>query len=86
MSGAVGTIVLLFYTVMTGASISALRALIMFSVRMGAEVTGRDCDLPTSLAVAAALLSAKDPLCLSDAVIFVFFWITLRNLYADAFV
>ena len=40
MSGAVGTIVLLFYTVMTGASISALRALIMFSVRMGAEVTG----------------------------------------------
>ena len=67
VSGAVGTIVLLFYTVMTGASISALRALIMFSVRMGAEVTGRDCDLPTSLAVAAALLSAKDPLCLSDA-------------------
>ena len=67
MSGAVGTIVLLFYTVMTGASISALRALIMFSVRMGAEVTGRDYDLPTSLAVAAALLSAKDPLCLSDA-------------------
>ena len=39
----------------------------MFSVRMGAEVTGRDYDLPTSLAVAAALLSAKDPLCLSDA-------------------
>ena len=30
-------------------------------------MTGRDCDLPTSLAVAAALLSAKDPLCLSDA-------------------
>ena len=71
---------------MTGASISALRALIMFSVRMGAEVTGRDYDLPTSLAVAAALLSAKDPLCLSDAGFFVFFWITLRNLYADAFV
>lgn len=67
VSGAVGTTVLLFYTVMTGASISALRALIMFSVRMGAEVTGRDYDLPTSLAVAAALLSAKDPLCLSDA-------------------
>ena len=66
MSGAVGTIVLLFYTVMTGASISALRALIMFSVRMGAEVTGRDYDLPTSLAVAAALLSAKYPLCLLD--------------------
>ena len=47
VSGAVGTTVLLFYTVMTGASISALRALIMFSVRMGAEVTGRDYDLPT---------------------------------------
>ncbi len=33
----------------------------MFSVRMGAEMTGRDYDLPTSLAVTAALFSAKDP-------------------------
>ena len=67
LSGTVGTVVLFFYTVMTGASISSMRALIMFFIRMGAEVTGRDYDLPTSLAVAGALISAKDPLCLSEA-------------------
>ena len=34
---------------MIGAGVSSLRALIMFLVRIGAEITGRDYDLLTSL-------------------------------------
>ncbi len=52
---------------MIGAGVSSLRALIMFLVRIGAEITGRDYDLLTSLAVSAAILCAGQPLYLTDA-------------------
>lgn len=66
-SGIAGGGILFFYLVMTGPQISSLRALLMFFIRMGAEITGRDVDQPTSLAVTAVILSIYQPLYLLDA-------------------
>lgn len=66
-SGLCGGCILIAYSVMIGTGASSMRALIMFLVRMGAEVTGRDYDLPTSLALAAAILCGIQPLYLTDA-------------------
>ena len=46
-AGLLGGGVLVLYTLMIGAGVSSLRALIMFLVRIGADMTGRDYDLPT---------------------------------------
>lgn len=66
-AGIAGSVLLVLYCLMTGAGVSSLRALIMFLVRIGAEITGRDYDLPTSLALSAALLCGRQPLYLADA-------------------
>ena len=66
-AGFAGGMILVLYTIMIGAGVSALRALIMFLIRVGADITGRDYDLPTSLALSAALLCAQQPLYLQDA-------------------
>ena len=42
----VGTLILFPYAVMTGFSVSAKRAVLMYLIRMGAEVSGRVYDLP----------------------------------------
>lgn len=55
------------YTLMIGAGVSSLRALVMFLMRIGADMTGRDYDLPTSLSLAAAAVCAWQPLYLADA-------------------
>ena len=66
-AGTAGGVTLILYSLMIGAGASSQRALIMFLVRVGAEITGRDYDLPTSLALSAALLCAGEPLYLTDA-------------------
>lgn len=66
-AGLTGGLILVLYTLMIGAGVSATRALIMFLVRVGADITGRDYDLPTSLALSAAVLCARQPLYLLDA-------------------
>ena len=66
-AGSVGIVRLLLYTVMTGAGVSSQRALLMFVIRMGAEITGRDYDIATSLSLTAAILCALQPLYLLDA-------------------
>lgn len=66
-SGIAGGGILFFYLVMTDPQVSSLRALLMFFIRMGAEITGRDVDQPTSLAVTAAILGIYQPLYLLDA-------------------
>ena len=66
-AGIVGGLVLLLYTLMIGAGVSSLRALIMFLVRVGADMTGRDYDLPTSLGLSAAVICAWQPLYITDA-------------------
>lgn len=66
-SGTAGAILLILYSMMIGAGVASLRALIMFLVRIGAEITGRDYDLLTSLFISAAVLCARQPLYLTDA-------------------
>lgn len=66
-AGAAGGVILILYTIMIGAGVSSLRALIMFLVRVGADMTGRDYDLATSLALAAAVLCWRQPLYITDA-------------------
>ena len=60
-AGILGGAVLLLYTMMIGAGVSSIRALIMFLVRIGADMTGRDYDLLTSLGLAAAVICAWQP-------------------------
>ena len=67
LSGTAGAVLLIGYSLMIGAGVSSLRALLMFAVRIGAEVSGRDYDLPTSLFLSAAVLCAWQPLYLTDA-------------------
>lgn len=66
-AGIAGGAVLILYTMMIGAGVSSLRALIMFLIRVGADMTGRDYDLATSLSAAAAVLCARQPLYVTDA-------------------
>lgn len=65
--GGSAVLLLLFYTVMTGAGISSRRALLMFGIRMGAEITGRNYDIATSLSLTAAVLAITSPLSVMDA-------------------
>lgn len=67
MSGILGTLFLAAYTVMIGSGVSSVRAFTMFALRVGADICGRCYDMPTSLAVAAAVLAAGQPLYLTDA-------------------
>ena len=66
-AGFCGAALLILYSIMIGAGVSSLRALIMFLIRIGAEITGRDYDLLTSLLLSAAVLCAWQPLYLTDA-------------------
>lgn len=67
ISGSAGAVILLLYLIMIGPGISSSRALLMFLVHMGADVTGRDYDLPTSLFLAALILCLIQPLYILDA-------------------
>lgn len=67
LAGAVGSVILWLYLLMIGCPVSALRAVIMYSLRMGALITGRRYDAATALALAAAVIVVKSPLYLWDA-------------------
>ena len=66
-SGIIGILFLLLYTMMIGIGVSSLRAIIMYIIRMGAEVLGRDYDLLTSLSIAVVVIVLWQPLYLFDA-------------------
>lgn len=66
-AGMIGIVFLALYTWMIGSGVSSQRALIMFVVRVGADLCGREYDLPTSLALAAAVIVFRQPLYLFDA-------------------
>ncbi|MGN0404771.1 MAG: DNA internalization-related competence protein ComEC/Rec2, partial [Bariatricus sp.] len=59
--------VLLLYAVMTGGSVSAVRAAVMFLIHMGAEVTGREYDGLTAAGTAMLFMLVSNPLHLFDA-------------------
>lgn len=63
----VGGMVLVFYGVMTGMSISACRAIGMFLIKMLAEITGRTYDMLTAMGVMAAGMVGVNPLYLQNA-------------------
>ncbi len=63
-NGAAGVLafcVMLSYGRMTGNSLSALRAVCMFLVSVGAKICGRIYDMPTALALAAILTIMESP-------------------------
>ncbi|MGN0480799.1 MAG: DNA internalization-related competence protein ComEC/Rec2, partial [Lachnospiraceae bacterium] len=60
-------IVLVSYGIMTGNSISTVRALIMFIISVNAQVTGRRYDVITSASLAALLLLLQYPLYITSS-------------------
>lgn len=61
------SVLLCNYVIMTGNSTSAIRSCIMFVIRMGAYLLGREYDGLTALAVAAIVILARQPIMLFDA-------------------
>lgn len=59
--------ILTFYILMIGSSVSTLRAWIMFLLQMGANITGREYDGKTALALSALVLLGMEPVNLFDA-------------------
>lgn len=53
---------LILYGIMTGFSVSALRAIFMFSIHMLAVIVGRTYDMLTALSLTAAVLLISQPL------------------------
>ncbi len=66
-SALVSILALVFYGIWIGSGASAVRAILMFLVVMGARLTGRSYDLPSSLSLAAALLLLDNPDVLYDS-------------------
>lgn len=60
-AAAIGIGVILCYGVMTGMSMSSVRAMIMFALHLLANALGRTYDMVTALALAAVLLLAEQP-------------------------
>ncbi len=65
-AGLAGILFLSTYILMIGLTVSALRAMIMFLFRVGADITGRHYDGPTALGVAAVAVLLWRPLYLYD--------------------
>ena len=66
VGGAFGILFLLLYILMIGLTVSAVRALVMFLFRVGADMAGRHYDAPTALSVAAVVELLWRPLSLYD--------------------
>lgn len=62
-----GISVLIPYAFMTGFSISARRAVMMYTIRMGAQVSGQAYDLLTSLIFSGTVLLCQNPMYLTDS-------------------
>lgn len=66
VGGAFGILFLTLYILMIGLTVSAVRALVMFLFRVGADMAGRHYDAPTALSVSAAVVLLWRPLSLYD--------------------
>lgn len=66
-SAVLSGIMAFLYVWMTGFGVSALRALFMFFIWLGAQVAGKKYDMPTAMAVSALMLTAADPACVKSA-------------------
>lgn len=66
VGGAFGILFLMLYILMIGLTVSAIRALVMFLFRVGADMVGRHYDAPTALSAAAVTVLVWRPLSLYD--------------------
>lgn len=78
IGGICGTLFLMLYILMIGFTVSAVRALVMFLFRVGADVAGRHYDAPTALSAAAAAVLLWRPLSLYDGG----FWLSFGAVFA----
>ena len=78
IGGIAGILFLVLYIVMIGLTVSAIRALVMFLFRVGADIAGRHYDAPTALAVAAVVTLVWRPLYLFDGG----FWLSFGAVFA----
>ena len=66
VGGVCGILFLMFYILMIGFTVSAVRALVMFLFRVGADMAGRHYDASTALSAAAVVVLLWRPLSLYD--------------------
>ena len=66
IGGVFGILFLMLYILMVGFTVSAVRALVMFLFRVGADMAGRRYDAPTALSAAAVAVLLWRPLSLYD--------------------
>ncbi len=78
IGGIFGILFLMLYILMIGFTVSAVRALVMFLFRVGADMTGRHYDAPTALSFAAAAVLLWRPLSLYDGG----FWLSFGAVFA----
>ncbi len=67
IGGCLSGVFLIGYGVLTGSGIATIRALIMFLLNIGAQLFGRTYDGITSLAIAAVLLLAGNPISIQES-------------------
>ncbi len=67
VSGIASLMIMVMYGVMTGGSVSAMRAIFMFLLAIGARILGRIYDLITALSLSAVMLLLESPAYLYDA-------------------
>ncbi len=65
-AGGIGIFVLIIYVLMVGIQVSTLRACIMFIIRVGGDIIGRNYDMMTSLGMAAVIVVLWRPLSIYD--------------------
>ena len=65
-SGMIAIIILSFYVVILGFSVSVFRAFLMLIIRIIADITGRVYDMPTALSISATGLALYEPLYIVD--------------------
>ena len=78
IGGIFGILFLMLYILMVGFTVSAVRALVMFLFRVGADMAGRHYDAPTALSAAAVIVLLWRPLSLYDGG----FWLSFGAVFA----
>lgn len=66
------------YGILVGGGVSTGRALLMFAVRIGADLLGKTYDSPTALALTALLIAMENPACLAGSS----FWLSFSAVLA----
>ena len=65
-AGLLALVIMLQYGLMTGGSVSTMRAVCMFLLSVGAKIAGRIYDMPTGMAASAILILVENPAYLLD--------------------